>query len=98
MFYTQKHKDNFKILANMVDNQSNRIANLEDKLDSFMKATRYGLKKDGTPKAKPGRKPESYHQELEQVAIDIVSNYGQEEFLKLARKIKPPMPKGFKEL
>jgi len=100
MFYTQKHKDNFKILANMVDNQSNRIANLEDKLDSFMKATRYGLKKDGTPKAKPGRKPKELNpmQELEQVAIDIVSNYGQEEFLKMVRKIKPPMPKGFKEL
>jgi len=101
MFYTQKHKDNFKILGNMVGNQSNRIANLEDKLEAFIKAThRYGITKDGTPKAKPGRKPKELNpmQELEQVAIDIVSNYGQEEFLKLARKIKPPMPKGFKEL
>ncbi len=65
MFYTQKHKDNFKILNNMVINQSNRIAHLEAKLESLIKATRsYGMTKDGTPKAKPGRKPESYHQEL----------------------------------
>jgi hypothetical protein len=58
MFYTQKHKDNFKILGNMVGNQSNRIAYLEAKLEAFIKATHpYGLTKDGTPKAKPGRKP-----------------------------------------
>ena len=57
MFYTQKHKDNFKILGNMVDYQSKRIAHLEAKLEAFIKATHpYGLTKDGTPKAKPGRK------------------------------------------
>ena len=64
MFYTQKHKDDFRTLGIMVGNQSNRIADIEAKLEAFIKATRYGLKKDGTPKAKPGRKPESYHQEL----------------------------------
>jgi hypothetical protein len=72
MFYTQKHKDNFKILGNMVGNQSNRIAEVEAKLISqkrildhlFSRIENhindnhpYGLKKDGTPKAKPGRKP-----------------------------------------
>ena len=57
MFYTQKHKDAFKTLGNMVGNQSNRIAYLEAKLEAFIKATYpYGLTKDGTPKAKPGRK------------------------------------------
>lgn len=58
MFYTQKHKDNFKTLGIMVGNQSNRIAHLEAKLEKFIKATHpYGLTKDGSPKAKPGRKP-----------------------------------------
>jgi hypothetical protein len=72
MFYTQKHKDNFKILNNMVRSQSNRIAEVEAKLFSQKKILDilfsrienhindthpYGLKKDGTPKAKPGRKP-----------------------------------------
>jgi hypothetical protein len=36
--------------------QSNIIQNLVDRLDSYERATKYGLKKDGTPKAKPGRK------------------------------------------
>jgi hypothetical protein len=58
MFYTQKHKDAFDILGNMVDYQSKRINYLEAKLESFIKATHpYGMTKDGTPKAKPGRKP-----------------------------------------
>ena len=58
MFYTQKHKDDFKTLGIMVGNQSNRIAHLEAKLENFIKATHpYGLTKDGSPKATPGRKP-----------------------------------------
>jgi len=57
MFYTQKHKDDFRTLGIMVGNQSNRIADIEAKLEAFIKATHpYGLTKDGTPKAKPGRK------------------------------------------
>ena len=35
--------------------------------------------------------------ELLELCDEIISNYGEEEFLKLTKKIKPPMPKGFKE-
>jgi len=62
--------------------------------------TTYGLKLDGTPKAKPGRKPKELNamQDLEQLATEIVSNCGQEEFLKVVKKLKPILPKGLKEL
>lgn len=39
-----------------INTQANIIQNLVDRLDLYERATKYGLKKDGTPKAKPGRK------------------------------------------
>jgi len=45
----------------------------------------------------PTEKDES-REELLAFCDLIVNNYGEEEFLKMVRKLKPPMPKGFKEL
>lgn len=67
MFYWNKNKQEIRealeslqadidFLNLRSNTQSNIIQNLVDRLDRYEKTTKYGLKKDGTPKAKPGRK------------------------------------------
>ena len=95
-----------KRLYDEIDTLRGRVAVLESNVrdlemkDCANKYSAYCFKLDGTPKAKPGRKPKELNpmQELEQLATEIVSNCGQEEFLKVVKKLKPIMPKGFKEL
>jgi len=44
-------------LYDVIDNLRNRITLLETKIDNLQNKHRYGIKLDGTPRAKPGRKP-----------------------------------------
>jgi hypothetical protein len=58
MFYTKKHQANVALMYEMLQDQRVMIANLKAKLEEHLKATHpHGTKKDGTPRAKPGRKP-----------------------------------------
>ena len=57
MFFTKKHQATVEALYAMVTEQRVMIANLKAKLDAHLIATHpHGTKKDGTPRAKPGRK------------------------------------------
>ena len=57
MFFTKKHQATVEALYAMVTEQRVMIANLKAKLDAHLMAIHpHGTKKDGTPRAKPGRK------------------------------------------
>ena len=57
MFYTKKHQANVALMYEMLQDQRVMIANLKAKLDAHLMAIHpHGTKKDGTPRAKPGRK------------------------------------------
>ena len=57
MFYTKKHRENMDYLNMVVKDHMVAIHQLKQKLDAHLMATHpHGTKKDGTPRAKPGRK------------------------------------------
>lgn len=64
MFFRNKDQekliDAVRFLDRRVDLQADVIEDLTNRLDRYEKilaqATKYGFKKDGSPKAKPGRK------------------------------------------
>ena len=70
MFYTPKEKDKLtnrmNELEDMIWRLNSRVTRLEDSIHALLKTSinkakaeseaPHGLKKDGTPKAKPGRK------------------------------------------
>jgi len=55
MFFWNKDKQDVAFLLKRVDIQASIIEKMEDRLERLEKAS-YGLKIDGTPRAKPGRK------------------------------------------
>jgi hypothetical protein len=55
MFFWNKDKQNLEFLMRRVDIQASIIENMTDRLERLEKAP-HGIKKDGTPRAKPGRK------------------------------------------
>ena len=58
MFYTKKHRNTVELLYSMLQDQRVLIANLQGKLENHINASYpHCTKKDGTPRAKPGRKP-----------------------------------------
>jgi hypothetical protein len=57
MFYTKKHRNTVELLYSMLQDQRVLIANLQGKLENHINTHHpHGTKKDGTPRAKPGRK------------------------------------------
>ena len=64
MFYTKKHKATVEMLYGMVQDQRVLLAKQQEKLsflfsriENHIATTHpHGTKKDGTPRAKPGRK------------------------------------------
>jgi hypothetical protein len=58
MFYTKKHRENMDYLNMVVKDHMVAIHQLKHKLEDHLKSNHpHGTKKDGTPRAKPGRKP-----------------------------------------
>jgi hypothetical protein len=61
MFFWKQDKEKIETELNFlrmrIGIQADIIENLVTRLDRYERFVRYGIKKDGTPKSKPGRKP-----------------------------------------
>jgi hypothetical protein len=55
MFFLKKDKQNVEFVMMRMDIQASIIEKLEARLER-LEAAPHGIKKDGTPRAKPGRK------------------------------------------
>ena len=112
MLFFQDEKDKLKqeldtinrkldALKGMQEHQQNLIDHCAQGISMVMDKYPHGTKKDGTPRAKPGRKPRKLTalEELKNLSMELASDPNKRaDFLRVSKKLKPKMPAGFEEL
>ena len=58
MLFTEKQQQRVTLLETEIKQMSSKYNTLQTQVDALLKLSyaRYGIKRDGTPKAKPGRR------------------------------------------
>ena len=112
MLFFQDDKDKLKLeldtinrkldeLKGMQEYQQTLIDHCAQGISMVMDKYPHGAKKDGTPRAKPGRKPRELTalEELRNLSAELASDPNKRaDFLRMTKKLKPEMPAGFEEL